>query len=47
MAKTKEIRLDVPADLHKWLLKKTKTEMISVAAFVRQTLARERQKDGE
>jgi len=47
VAKTKEIRLEVPADLHKWILKKSKAEMISIAALVRQTLALARQKEGE
>jgi hypothetical protein len=38
MSKTKEIRLDVPADLHKWLSAVATTEGSSIAVVVRRAL---------
>ncbi len=37
-AKTKEIRLDVPADMHKQLARVAKTEGSSIASVVRRAI---------
>lgn len=38
MSKTKEVRLDVPADLHKWLSNLAASEGSSIAVVVRRAL---------
>lgn len=36
--KSKEIRLDVPGDLHAWVQRKAKAQMLSIADVVRQAI---------
>lgn len=45
--KSKEIRLDVPGDLHAWVQRKAKAQMLSIADVVRQAILKARKADEE
>jgi predicted HicB family RNase H-like nuclease len=45
--KTKELRLDITAETHRWLKQQAKAEGCSIAALIRQAIYRKQKEEGQ